>query len=125
MSRLLIWRRGVVPAKLQAGHYAAVYNNEMWVFPGPRNHNMRRVFCLDMQRSRCGGRQPLVEGMCTLGSALGAASKQQHSERALYGGPCKHIPIPYLVRFVLPLEESSRFRPCSHCPDPFLLGALS
>lgn len=47
--------RGVVPAKLQAGHYAAVYGNEMWVFPGPRNHNMRRVFCLDMQRYRCGG----------------------------------------------------------------------
>ena len=46
--------QGVVPAKLQAGHYAAVFGHEMWVFPGPRNHNMRRVFCLDLQRCRCG-----------------------------------------------------------------------
>lgn len=45
--------RGVVPAKLQAGHYAAVFGNELWVFPGPRNHNMRRVYCLDMVRYRC------------------------------------------------------------------------
>jgi hypothetical protein len=44
--------RGVVPTKLQAGHYAAVHGDELWVFPGPRNHNMRRVFCLDMLRYR-------------------------------------------------------------------------
>ena len=44
--------RGVIPAKLSAGHYAAVYGNELWVFPMPRNHNMRRVYCLDLQRYR-------------------------------------------------------------------------
>ncbi|CAL8470672.1 g10214 [Coccomyxa elongata] len=44
--------RGVVPAKLTAGHYAAVHGNELWVFPGPRNHQMRRVYCLDMLRYR-------------------------------------------------------------------------
>ena len=42
-----------MPAKLQAGHYAAMNGDELWVFPGPRNHNMRRVFCLDMLRYRC------------------------------------------------------------------------
>ena len=44
--------RGVIPAKLSAGHYAAVYGNELWVFPMPRNHNMRRVYCLDLLRYR-------------------------------------------------------------------------
>jgi hypothetical protein len=53
-SMLAAWCRGVVPAKLTAGHYAAVHGNELWVFPGPRNHNMRRVYCLDMLRYRCG-----------------------------------------------------------------------
>ena len=44
--------RGVIPAKLSAGHYAAIYGNELWVFPMPRNHNMRRVYCLDLLRYR-------------------------------------------------------------------------
>lgn len=44
--------RGVIPAKLAAGHFLGVYGNELWVFPGPRNHNMRRVYCLDLLRYR-------------------------------------------------------------------------
>lgn len=44
--------RGVIPAKLAAGHFLGVYGDELWVFPGPRNHNMRRVYCLDLSRYR-------------------------------------------------------------------------
>ena len=44
--------RGPVPPKLTAGHYAAVYGDELWVFPGPRNHNMMRVYCCDLTRYR-------------------------------------------------------------------------
>ena len=44
--------RGVLPPKQTAGHYSAVYGDELWVFPGPRNHNMRRVYCCDLTRFR-------------------------------------------------------------------------
>ena len=44
--------RGPVPPKLTAGHYAAVYGDELWVFPGPRNPNMMRVYCCDLTRYR-------------------------------------------------------------------------
>ena len=44
--------RGIIPAKLSAGHFLGVYGNELWVFPMPRNHNMRRVYCLDLLRYR-------------------------------------------------------------------------
>ena len=44
--------RGPVPPKLTAGHYAAVFGDELWVFPGPRNHNMMRVYCCDLTRYR-------------------------------------------------------------------------
>ncbi|KAL3161670.1 hypothetical protein ABBQ38_008771 [Trebouxia sp. C0009 RCD-2024] len=44
--------KGAVPPKLTAGHYAAVYGDELWVFPGPRNHNMMRVYCCDLTRYR-------------------------------------------------------------------------
>ena len=41
-----------MPPKQTAGHYSAVYGDELWVFPGPRNHNMRRVYCCDLMRYR-------------------------------------------------------------------------
>ena len=44
--------RGITPPKLTAGHYSAVFNDELWVFPGPRNHNMRKAYCCDLQRFR-------------------------------------------------------------------------
>ena len=44
--------RGITPPKLVAGHYAAVYNDELWVFPGPKNHTMRSVHCCELQRYR-------------------------------------------------------------------------
>ena len=59
-----LFRRGVVPPKLTAGHYAAVYGDELWVFPGPRNHNMRRVFCCDLMRYRWTERDVRGEPPC-------------------------------------------------------------
>ncbi|KAL0020200.1 hypothetical protein WJX79_010998 [Trebouxia sp. C0005] len=47
-----ITHRGAIPPKLTAGHYSAVYGDELWVFPNPRNHNMRRVYCCDLMRYR-------------------------------------------------------------------------
>lgn len=44
--------RGIIPPKLVAGHYAAVYNDELWVFPGPKNQAMRSVYCCELQRYR-------------------------------------------------------------------------
>ncbi len=45
-------RRGHLPPKLMSGHFAAVHQDWLWVFPGPRNHNMRRVHCCDLLRYR-------------------------------------------------------------------------
>ncbi|DBB04815.1 TPA: hypothetical protein ACH3X3_010105 [Trebouxia sp. C0006] len=47
-----ITHRGAIPPKLTAGHYSAVYGDELWVFPNPRNHNLRRVYCCDLMRYR-------------------------------------------------------------------------
>lgn len=44
--------RGPVPQTFAAGSYAAVYKDELWVFPGPRNHMMRNVYCCDLARYR-------------------------------------------------------------------------
>lgn len=44
--------RGPVPQTFAAGSYAAVYKDELWVFPGPRNHMMRNVYCCDLTRYR-------------------------------------------------------------------------
>lgn len=35
-----------------SGHFAAVYDGWLWVFPGPRNHNMRRINCCDLTQFR-------------------------------------------------------------------------
>lgn len=51
-SHMHAYCRGPVPPKLTAGHYAAVYGDELWIFPGPRNHNMMRVYCCDLTRYR-------------------------------------------------------------------------
>ncbi len=35
---------------MMSGHFAAVYQDWLWVFPGPRNHNMRRVSCCNLMQ---------------------------------------------------------------------------
>ncbi|KAK9842237.1 hypothetical protein WJX81_002080 [Elliptochloris bilobata] len=46
--------RGWAPQKHQAGHYAAVWGDELWVFPGPRNicTQMHHVHCLNLRDAR-------------------------------------------------------------------------
>ncbi|GMH38370.1 hypothetical protein BSKO_06254 [Bryopsis sp. KO-2023] len=44
--------KGPVPQTFNAGCYAAVYKGELWVFPGPRNQNMRNVYCCELTRYR-------------------------------------------------------------------------
>jgi len=56
--------RGPMPQIFTAGCYAVVYNGELWVFPGPRNHNMRNVYCCDLQRYRWVERATLGEPPC-------------------------------------------------------------
>ncbi|KAK9829027.1 hypothetical protein WJX72_003488 [[Myrmecia] bisecta] len=64
--------RGQVPNKLASGHYAVVHEDELWVFPGPRNHNMRKVYCLDLLRYRWVER-----------SVIGEPAADAHSRRNL------------------------------------------
>ena len=54
--------RGQVPPKLTAGHYAVVYGDELWVFPGPKNTHMRRVHCCDLVSYRWTERSVSGEG---------------------------------------------------------------
>ena len=42
--------RGAIPPRLTAGHVAAVHGDELWVFPGPRNADLRTVHVLDLLR---------------------------------------------------------------------------
>eukprot|EP00803_Ostreobium_quekettii_P009677 evm.model.scf_2193.2 EVM.evm.TU.scf_2193.2 scf_2193:7697-13170(-) len=56
--------RGPIPQTFSAGCYAAVYKDELWVFPGPRNHNMRNVCCCDLSRHRWVERATLGEPPC-------------------------------------------------------------
>ena len=44
--------RGEVPLKMSAGHFCCVYEDELWVFPGPGNVAMRRIHCLNLQTYR-------------------------------------------------------------------------
>ena len=37
---------------MMSGHFAAVHDGLLWVFPGPRNHNMRRINCCDLTQFR-------------------------------------------------------------------------
>lgn len=56
--------RGPKPQTFSAGCYAAVYRDELWVFPGPRNHNMRHVYCFDLARCRWVERVCFGEAPC-------------------------------------------------------------
>lgn len=40
--------RSQPPVTLTSGHYAAVYNDELWVFPGARNRESQRAFRLNL-----------------------------------------------------------------------------
>lgn len=51
-----------MPPKLTAGHYALVYGDDLWVFPGPKNAHMRRVHCCDLTTLRWSERT--VSGEC-------------------------------------------------------------
>ena len=53
-KRFLLPCRGEVPLKMSAGHFCCVYEDELWVFPGPGNVAMRRVHCLNLQTYRWG-----------------------------------------------------------------------
>ncbi|KAK9787629.1 hypothetical protein WJX73_006766 [Symbiochloris irregularis] len=41
-----------LPPKLSQGHYAMVYGDELWVFPGNRGSHMKRVQCCDLTTLR-------------------------------------------------------------------------
>lgn len=48
ISLPVIGCRSQPPQTLNSGHYAAVYNDELWVFPGMRNVEMQRAFRLNL-----------------------------------------------------------------------------
>lgn len=51
---------------MSAGHFCCVYEDELWVFPGPGNVAMRRIHCLNLQTYRWGFCQRLSTACCQI-----------------------------------------------------------
>ena len=49
---------------MSAGHFCCVFEDELWVFPGPGNIGMRRIHCLNLQTYRWGASQLLSNACC-------------------------------------------------------------
>ena len=85
-----------------SGHIATVYQDWLWVFPGPKNHNMRRIHCCDLLRYRWEER-----------TVMGDPPSDAHSRRSLDCFVDGRRLIVFGERCRLPNDEVRRESYCS------------